>query len=151
MDLELVRTRSDAPAAKQLADELESDLVNRYGPGGGASAPQRRPEEFTAFLVALIDDTPVACGGVCCDGSIAEVHRMYTHPAVRGRGFGRAILTELERVATTVGCAEIRLETGDRQPEAIAVYEPCGYRRIPPYGPFTDNPHSVCFARTLPA
>ena len=57
-DLELVRTRSDAPAAKELADELESDLVNRYGPGGGASAPRRRPEEFTAFLVALIDDTP---------------------------------------------------------------------------------------------
>ena len=29
--LELVRTRSDAPAAKEPADELESDLVDRYG------------------------------------------------------------------------------------------------------------------------
>ena len=29
--LELVRTRSDAPAAKEPADGLESDLVDRYG------------------------------------------------------------------------------------------------------------------------
>jgi ribosomal protein S18 acetylase RimI-like enzyme len=74
---------------------------------------------------------------------------MYTRPVARGRGCGRAILTDLERVAIGVGCVEIRLETGDRQPEAVAVYERCGYRRIPTYGPFTGNPHSVCFARTL--
>jgi hypothetical protein len=29
--LELVRTRSNAPAAKEPADELESDLVDRSG------------------------------------------------------------------------------------------------------------------------
>ena len=148
--LELVRTRSDAPTALELADELECDLVARYGPGGGASAPRRRPDEFTAFVIAVLNDTPAACGGVCCDGTVAEVHRMYTRPALRGRGCGRAVLVELERVAAAVGCAEIRLETGDRQPEAVALYERCGYRRVPAYGPFVGNPHSICFARQVP-
>jgi hypothetical protein len=37
--LELVRTTSDAPAAVELTERLEAELVERYGPGGGASMP----------------------------------------------------------------------------------------------------------------
>jgi GNAT superfamily N-acetyltransferase len=151
--LELVRTTSDAPAAEELTDRLEAELVERYGPGGGASMPRRKADEYTAFVVAFVDHTPVACGGVCrhTGTDTAEVHRMYTRPDMRGRGYAIEVLAELERAAAEAGCTEMVLETGTLNPEAVALYQRCGYRPIPAYGPYVDTPHSRCFGRSLTA
>jgi len=43
------------------------------------------------------------------------------------------------------------LETGTLNPEAVALYQRCGYVRIEPYGPYIGTPHSLCFGRALPA
>jgi hypothetical protein len=43
------------------------------------------------------------------------------------------------------------LETGDRQPEAVRLYEACGYAGIPPYGPYAALPNSICLRRRLAA
>ncbi len=148
--LELVRTTSDAPAAVELTEQLEAELVERYGPGGGASMPRRKADEYLAFVVALADDVPAACGGVYRhDGSRAEVHRMYTRPALRGNGYGAQVLAELERAAAEAGCTEMVLETGTLNPEAVALYQRVGYARIPAFGPYADTPHSLCFGRRL--
>ena len=150
--LELVRTTSDAPAAVELTEQLEAELVERYGPGGGASMPRRRADEYLAFVVALADDVPAACGGVYRhDATRAEVHRMYTRPALRGNGYGAQVLAELERAAAEAGCTEMVLETGTLNPEAVALYQRVGYARIPAFGPYTDTPHSLCFGRSLVA
>jgi|1186.fasta_scaffold21084_2 GNAT superfamily N-acetyltransferase len=148
--LELVRTTSDAPAAVELTEQLEAELVERYGPGGGASMPRRKAEDYLAFVVALADDVPAACGGVYRhDATRAEVHRMYTRPALRGNGYGAQVLAELERAAAEAGCTEMVLETGTLNPEAVALYQRVGYARIPAFGPYADTPHSLCFGRSL--
>jgi hypothetical protein len=41
----------------------------------------------------------------------------------------------------------LRLETGYRQLPAIALYLRRGYRRIDPFGPYADDPTSVCFEK----
>jgi hypothetical protein len=41
------------------------------------------------------------------------------------------------------------LETGTRQPEAIALYETAGYLRVPGFGFYRDEPLSRCMARSL--
>ena len=43
----------------------------------------------------------------------------------------------------------MRLETGDRQPGAIRLYERSGYRHIPPFGPYVAWSDSVCFEKPL--
>ena len=43
----------------------------------------------------------------------------------------------------------MRLETGLRQPEAIALYRSAGYAEIPKFAPFEDDPLSVCFSKAL--
>jgi putative acetyltransferase len=43
----------------------------------------------------------------------------------------------------------VRLETGNRQPEAIALYEGCGFARIAPFGVYVGDPTSVCFELRL--
>jgi GNAT superfamily N-acetyltransferase len=70
-------------------------------------------------------------------------------PAARGRGLGRQILAALEEKARKLGYELVRLETGNLQPEAIALYTSSGFRPIPRYGPYVDDDRSVCFEKCL--
>jgi ribosomal protein S18 acetylase RimI-like enzyme len=74
---------------------------------------------------------------------------MYVLPEFRGRGLSRKILKRLEELAVEKGLATIRLETGNRQPEAIGLYRSAGYVEIPRYGEYAHNPTSVCFEKCL--
>ena len=42
-----------------------------------------------------------------------------------------------------------RLETGKRQPEAIALYKKKGYSSIHNYGQYAEVPNSLCFEKKL--
>jgi GNAT superfamily N-acetyltransferase len=150
-DLRLVEDRIDSEVGATLVAELLDDLMARYG-GPDPDAPAA--SDFTAphgvFLVAWLDGTPVACGGVRAHHDRSgELKRMYTRAAARRRGVGRAVLTELERRATALGYARLVLETGTKQPEAIAMYETQGYAPITAYGQYRDYPDSRCFAKDL--
>ena len=74
---------------------------------------------------------------------------MYTRPTARRRGIARLLLSELESHAVALGYPRLVLETGTKQPEAIAMYESLGYARIPSYGQYKDFPDSRCFAKDL--
>ncbi|HKX71843.1 MAG TPA: GNAT family N-acetyltransferase, partial [Acidimicrobiales bacterium] len=90
---------------------------------------------------------PSECpGGATATG---EIKRMYTAPAARRRGVSRALLARLETEAVRLGYRRLQLETGDRQPEAIALYESAGYGHIPTYGQYAGDELSVCFAKDL--
>jgi ribosomal protein S18 acetylase RimI-like enzyme len=74
---------------------------------------------------------------------------MFVRPTHRGYGIGRTILRRLEDEARQRGFAFAVLETGNRQPEAIALYERSGYERIEPFGPYIGSERSVCFRKKL--
>ncbi len=57
---------------------------------------------------------------------------MFVPAGHRGRGFARAVLAELERIAAAAGRRRTVLETGTRQPEAIALYTSAGYTPVEP-------------------
>ena len=104
------------------------------------------------FLVACTDDGAVGCGGIRGHTSdIAELKRMYVVPTSRRVGVARNLLTELERRAVALGYTRVRLETGVRQPEAIALYETSGYEPIERYGHYRASPMSRCFEKVLDA
>ena len=104
------------------------------------------------FLVVRDDDgSAVACGGVTrFDDERGELKRMYVVPEARGRGLGRRLLVELEAEAQRLGYHALVLETGDRQPEAVGLYESSGYERIPCYPPYDSRALSLCFEKRLP-
>ncbi|MGH9027526.1 MAG: GNAT family N-acetyltransferase, partial [Acidimicrobiia bacterium] len=78
-----------------------------------------------------------------------EIKRMYVAPEARGRGVGQAILVALEGEASKLGYRRLVLETGTKQPEAIALYQRSGYGLIEPYGVYKDSPMSRSFAKDL--
>lgn len=82
------------------------------------------------------------------DGT-AELKRMFVHEDARGQGLASALLAAVETLAREVGVTTIRLETGPRQEAAIALYERRGYARIPNFGQYAGDPHSICYAKPL--
>ena len=59
------------------------------------------------------------------------------------------ILTELEAWAAELSYSKCILETGKRQPEAIALYLKQGYVNIPNYGQYAGVDNSVCFEKII--
>ncbi|BCL16190.1 GNAT family N-acetyltransferase [Micromonospora sagamiensis] len=153
-DIEIRVLRFDSEVAQRLVRAALADLGTRYGGSGDETpvdATEFEPPDGT-FLVAYLDGEPVGCGGWRSHGDTgeaAEVKRMYTAPAARGRGVARTVLAAVERSARERGRKRIVLECGDRQPEAIAMYEAAGYERIPNFGYYRDAPGCVSFGRTL--
>jgi GNAT superfamily N-acetyltransferase len=151
--VEIRRENYGSAAARVLASALEAELLRRYagvgGSGGEPPAGDFEPPDGV-FLVGYVDGKPVACGGVCRYGErTAEIRRMYVAPGARGQGLSRRLLAALEREARGLGYSAVRLETGERQPEAIGLYSGAGYARIPRYGPYVDDERSVCFEKPL--
>ena len=75
---------------------------------------------------------------------------MFVVAAHRGRGHARAVLAELERSAAAAGRRRTVLDTGTRQPEAIALYTSSGYVPMTTLGVYRDSPNCRCFAKALP-
>lgn len=82
------------------------------------------------------------------DGS-AELKRLFIDDAARGLGLARQLLERIEEFGGAAGAHLIQLETGPRSFAAIALYESSGYRRIPNFGQYVDDPHSVCMEKEL--
>jgi GNAT superfamily N-acetyltransferase len=155
----------ETPGGQALVAALMADLDERYaadGPGLGDDAETVaawavRPEQVTepngVFVLAYLDSEVVGCGAVRPvpggPADVAEIKRMYTAPAARRRGVSRAVLLRLESEAARLGYRRLQLETGHRQPEAVALYEGEGYHRITPYGQYAGDELSICYAKDL--
>ncbi|MGE5795510.1 MAG: GNAT family N-acetyltransferase, partial [Ignavibacteria bacterium] len=80
---------------------------------------------------------------------IMEVKRMYTIPEYRGKGIATRVLIELERWALELSYSKCILETGKKQPEAIALYKKNGYKLISNFGQYEGAENSVCFEKEI--
>lgn len=111
-----------------------------------AGAAELGPPNGT-YVAGFLDGRAVCGGGLkrFADG-IAEIKRMYVVEDLRGRGVGRLLLARIEAEATALGYRIARLDTGSRQPGAVALYESAGYREI---GNFNDNPAAGWFGEKV--
>jgi GNAT superfamily N-acetyltransferase len=145
-------TYGDA-VVRALEAELQQDYVERYGEVDQTPVD---PTQFTpphgVFLVGFAGAEPVASGGFCRhDDESAEIKRMYVVEDHRGVGYARRLLAELESRAAEVGYRRVVLETGLRQPEAMALYESSGYAPIPSLSFSSDRALARSFGKELRA
>jgi len=78
-----------------------------------------------------------------------EIKRMWVRPQFRGLGYGKLMLDHLAAYARTHDIATLRLETGIHQSAAIRLYEREGFKRIPPFGSYRNDPVSLCYEKRL--
>lgn len=145
-----VRSYED-PTVVRLVAAVQREYVRRYGGGDQAAV---EPGEFAAprgtFLVGLLDGEAVATGGWrWVDERTVEVKRMYVAPGARRLGLARRLLAALESTAAAAGAECVRLNTGAKQPEAIALYESSGYRPTPGFGYYARHPGALFYAKRL--
>ncbi|MGY1842253.1 GNAT family N-acetyltransferase [Modestobacter sp. SYSU DS0875] len=154
--LDQVRLRPvgyEDPVAQQLIERVQQEYVLRYG---GRDDAVVDPAEFAPprglFLVAEVDGVPAACGGWrvhdAATGTV-ELKRMYVEPGFRRRGLAALVLAALERSAADAGHRHLLLNSGDRQPEALALYARHGYTPVAGYGIYADSPEAVFLGKKL--
>jgi GNAT superfamily N-acetyltransferase len=141
----------DHPVAATLRAAQRVEIAQRYGRPDSEPGPAPSAADIAYFVVATDPDgAPLGCGGLRqLDATSGEVKRMYVVPERRGSGVAAAVLGALESHARDRGWTHLRLETGDAQPDAIAFYTKHGYRPIPRFGHYADEPTSRCFERAL--
>jgi putative acetyltransferase len=153
MSVTITAERPDHSDASALILELERHLASFYAPESrhGFSVERLVAEDVPFFLLRA-DGESAGCGGIKLfheQPAYGELKRMYVRPRFRGRGFGRLILDHLAEYALGHGITLLRLETGIHQHSATRLYEQAGFRRIPPFGPYTNDPVSLCYELRL--
>jgi putative acetyltransferase len=112
--------------------------------------PQLVSVPRSIFLVVRSDGKAVGCGAlVPMEENVAEIKRMFVLPDERRHGIAKRVLEELERFANEFDYSAIRLETGVKQPESIALYGKDGFYRIPNFPPFVNDATAVCFEKRI--
>jgi GNAT superfamily N-acetyltransferase len=148
--LHLIRTTSENPAFRTLVQLLDQDLAERDGVEHGFYAQYNKIDLIRHAVVAYQHNQPVGCGAFKeFEPGTVEIKRMYVRPECRQQGVARAVLGELETWAAELGYPTAVLETGKRQPEAIALYQRSGYDFTPNYGQYVGVENSVCLRKEL--
>jgi putative acetyltransferase len=148
--IRISRTDSENADFVKLVSLLDVDLAVKDGDEHSFYAQFNKIDKIKNAVVLYEDEEAIACGAIKQFSAEAmEVKRMYTIPEGRGKGTATKILLELEQWARELLYKKCVLETGKRQPDAIALYKKNGYTLIPNYGQYADVENSVCFAKEL--
>jgi putative acetyltransferase len=144
------RTNSQDNHFQELVKALDIDLKIRDGEEHGFYAQFNKIDMIQHVIVAYDGDTPVGCGAVKqFSDDTMEVKRMYVPDSRRGEGIASIVLNALEEWCRELNYQKCVLETGLKQPEAIALYKKNNYQIIPNYGQYAGVDNSVCFGKAL--
>ena len=149
--MNIAQESPDRPDVVRLIDALDAYQKPLYPPEshhGVDLTALSRPN--VVFAVARdAGGRAIGCGAVVVEADYGELKRMYVDPAQRGRGIAKALLVFLEARAAARGCRRLTLETGVRQPEALAFYRREGFVACRPFGDYADDPHSAFMEKRL--
>jgi GNAT superfamily N-acetyltransferase len=148
--IKILRTDSEHIDFKTLVGRLDIDLAERDGEEHAFYDQFNKITGIKQAVIGFENGIPVGCGALKeFEKGIMEIKRMFVLPERRGKGIATRILAELETWAKELDYEKCVLETGKRQPEAIALYKKSGYRIIPNYGQYAQVLNSICFEKAL--
>ncbi|WP_084699793.1 GNAT family N-acetyltransferase [Streptacidiphilus anmyonensis] len=140
--------------------EVQQEYVRRYGDGDATVLDAGEFEPPNGVFAVLYDAdgvTPLGTGAwraqeggeIGLSDGDAELKRMYVRATARGRGLARRMLRHLEEDARRAGRRRMILETGDQQPEAVALYRSEGYAPILKFGYYREYDSAICLGKEL--
>jgi putative acetyltransferase len=142
-----------SPEAQKLLNAFEQEVRHRYesAPADvGYFDPALVSAPKSVFLVARVEGEAVGCGAlVPMEDDVVEIKRMFVLLERRGQGIAKKILDRLQDLAKQFDYDRIRLETGTKQPESIALYGKSGFYRVPNFPPFESDNTAVCFEKRI--
>jgi ribosomal protein S18 acetylase RimI-like enzyme len=132
---------ADPRDAAAIIDVLDSYATDPIGGGRPLRAdvrarlvPALREHPTSLVLLAFAGAKPIGIA-VCFFGfstfeakPLLNIHDLAVLPAYRGKGVGRALLTEVENRARAGGCCKLSLEVQDANSRARTLYARFGFR-----------------------
>jgi GNAT superfamily N-acetyltransferase len=134
--LQFDRLSPNEEPATVLLKASEETLTEMYGSLRGPTTKAELAPPLGGYLVGWRDGEPVAGGGFrrwVHATDTAEIRRMYVVPELRRQGIARLLLSAIEVAARDAGYVRVILDTGAKQPHALALYRSSGYRDIARY------------------
>ncbi|MGB7207631.1 MAG: GNAT family N-acetyltransferase [Pyrinomonadaceae bacterium] len=148
--ISIVRTNSDNADFRTLVTLLDAELQIRDGEEHVFYAQFNKIDSLSEVVVAYSGNAAIGCGAIKAYAEqTAEIKRMFVREENRGKGVAGKILGELETWSRELNFDECILETGFKQPEAIALYKKSGYEVIPNYGQYIGVGNSVCMRKKI--
>ncbi len=150
--IEIIPVTARDDGILEMVARLDALMNGLYPPESTHLTP---PEELSAganrFFAAKVDGKLMGCGGFRVVGrDYAEIKRIGVDPSARGLGLAKALLNRLESESRLLGVLEMKLETGIFRPEAIGLFERCGYTQCPVFGDYPKNdPYSYFMRKSL--
>ncbi len=145
-----IRTDSTNLDFQELVKELDIDLAIRDGEEHSFFAQFNKIDLIKHVVVAYINNEAVGCGAIKhYEDNTMEIKRMFVKPNNRGKGIATNVLKELENWTNELNYEKCILETGIKQPEAIALYKKNNYNQISNYGQYAEVESSVCFEKIV--
>jgi putative acetyltransferase len=133
-----------------LVRALDSELAIIDGEEHSFYSQFNKIENIKCVVIAYQEDEPIGCGAIKDYGGEAmEIKRMFVSPESRNKGVASKILSDLESWTRELNYSKCILETGIRQPDAIALYRKNGYIQIPNWGQYIGVENSVCFEKMI--
>ncbi|GAA3210613.1 hypothetical protein GCM10010468_28690 [Actinocorallia longicatena] len=133
-----------------MGAEMNERYADLIATGGERQAEALAVTEVLATAVAHAEDgTPVGHAALRLLRDDLELKRMYVVPEYRGRGVTGPLLAWVEETAREHGFGRVVLHTGERQPDAIRLYEREGWTRVPVFPPYDLVDLSVCMEKRL--
>ena len=148
--IKILRTDSSNIDFQNLVIQLDAYLAKIDREETAFYSQYNKINKLKHVVLAFEDTVAVACGAIKeMDSESMEIKRMYTLEEARGKGIASQVISELEKWACEMDYKACVLETGKRQPDAIALYKKAGYLLIPNYGQYIGVENSVCFKKIL--
>jgi len=148
--LHIQRTNSDNPDFHLLTKQLDITLCEIYGTKPEDYEEYNRIVDLPTVLIAYLEEVPVGCG--CFKNfneDTIELKRMFVLPEHRGQGIATRLVYEIETWALELNYTYAALETGNKQTDAINLYQNLGYTITTGFNKYVDNDFSVCMLKSL--
>jgi len=147
----LSRTRFDSPVAQSLCAEIQEEYVRRYGSGDETQLGEDDFHPPNGDFIVAFDEAgePAGCGGWRSHEDDAEMKRVYVREHARRQGLARLLVAAVEASAAEAARKRVILETGPRQPEAVAMYGALGYEPVTPFGHYACTDGSIHLGKEL--
>lgn len=148
--LELRLVEGNDKRFQALVRELDEEFVSRFGNSVLKYRDYNEALVYERVCLLIRGGQAVACGGFCkLDEERAELKRIYVRPDCRRRGYAKELIEQLELQALFGGYFTMVLTTGQKMPEAQALYKKLGYRPCEAWGIFVGDRAMVCMEKTL--
>jgi len=148
--INIFRTNSENLDFIKLVKLLDAELAKRDGKDHLFYSQFNKIDKIKYIVLAYEDEQTVGCGAIKEFGNnTMEIKRMFVSLEYRNKGIASKILNEMENWTKELTYTKCILETGQKQPEAIALYKKNGYKLIPNYGQYVGVENSLCFEKEL--